>query len=216
MRALAFEFPDDPGVWGDPSMGAAPDMVEHEYCFGDALLVAPVYWSGDRVRHAYLPAGEWRDFWTGAPLDGGRVHRLSAPLETLPLVARAGAIIPLLDPSADTCLSNEDPELRVAGDDLRLLIFPGADGDLTMYDGAHFSWDDAAATLTIEGSPVARQVAARLVGVRANIAGVWSSKDQPLEWETASLNGEPGFARIRVADRDRYRITWTQLVSEAG
>ena len=130
MRALALEYPDDAGIWG-----AGQDMAEHEYCFGDALLVAPVYWSGDRVRHLYLPAGEWRDFWSGAPLAGGRVHTLPAPLDVLPLVARAGALIPLLDPSPDTLLPTDDPILRVAGDDLRLLIFSGQDGQFQLYDG---------------------------------------------------------------------------------
>ncbi len=188
MRALALEYPDDAGIWG-----AGQDMAEHEYCFGDALLVAPVYWSGDRVRHLYLPAGAWRDFWTGAPLAGGRVHTLPAPLDTLPLVARAGAIIPLLDPSADTLLPTDNPALQVAGDDLRLLIFTGQNGEFQMYDGTRFTWDDAAATLTVEGSPMERQIAARLVGVQAEIAGAWSPADQPLIWDATSLNGEPDY-----------------------
>ncbi|MCX6029288.1 MAG: hypothetical protein NT169_08295 [Chloroflexi bacterium] len=209
MRALALEFPDDAGIWGDPSTGSGRDMAEHEYCFGDALLVAPVYWGGDRFRHAYLPAGDWRDFWTGAALAGGRVHRLPAPLELLPLVARAGALIPLLDPSADTCLPTDNPALRVAGDDLRLLIFGGANGHFRLYDGTRFSWDDATATLTIADSPVARQVAARLVGVCASVAGAWSPNDQPLDWASSSLNGAPDLARIRVGGAGQHRIAWT-------
>jgi alpha-D-xyloside xylohydrolase len=153
MRALALEFPDDPRIWGDSSAGIGQEMIEHEYCFGDALLVAPVYWSGDRVRHLYLPDGQWRDFWSGEMLEGGRVHRRDAPLEVTPMYARAGAIIPLLDPSADTLLPTDNPALRVAGDDLRLLIFAGANGSTRLYDGTRFAWDDAAATLTVEGTP---------------------------------------------------------------
>lgn len=200
MRALALEFPDDAGVWGD--------MAEHEYCFGDALLVAPVYWGGDRFRYTYLPGGAWRDFWTGAALTGGRIHRLPAPLETLPLVARAGALIPLLDPSADTCLPCDNPTLRVAGDDLRLLIFGGADGRFELYDGTRFAWDDAAATLTVEGSAVARQVAAHLVGSQMGLVHACGPDDRPIAWEQASLNGETGFVRVNVGPTGRYRIVW--------
>ena len=92
LRALPLEFPDDPGVWDD--------VAEREYCFGEQLLVAPVYYGLDRFRYLYLPAGGWRDFWTGEWRQGGRVHQVPVDLETLPVHARAGAIIPWLDPSA--------------------------------------------------------------------------------------------------------------------
>ena len=124
------------------------------------------------------------------------------------MYARAGAIIPLLDPSADTLLPTDNPALRVAGDDLKLLIFAGADGSFQLYDGTRFAWDDAAATLTVEGTPIARQIAARLVGVEAVVSGAWDSADRRLRWETTSLNGEPDFVRIVVADAGKHRIAW--------
>jgi len=259
MRALALEFPQDAGVWGAPSIAqhsgrdratvaerveapAAPsiaqhsgrDLAEHEYCFGDRLLVAPVYWGGERVRLAYLPAGAWRDFWTGAAYAGGQTVRLAAGLDTIPVLARAGSLIPLLDPSADTCLPTENPALRVAGDDLRLWIYGGADGAFELHDGTRFAWDDAGATLTITDSPVARQVAARRIGLDAppgtprqvedsdisrqdgfrgvpNLFGApaaFGPDGRPIPWAATSLSGEPGYVRITLSGPGPHRITF--------
>jgi alpha-D-xyloside xylohydrolase len=157
IRAMPLEFPDDPGAWGEPA--------EHQYCFGMELLVAPVYYGFARARMIYLPAGRWCDFWTGELLVGGQVIRYQADVETLPVLARAGAIIPRLDPSPDTLLPATRGGLRSMGDDLRVDVYLGADGHFRLVDGTEFSWHDAAQTLTISGSPVERQVAVRRVGV---------------------------------------------------
>src|SRR5512138_269555 len=108
--------------------------------FGDRLLVAPVDYARDRFRHVYLPPGAWRDFWTGEAYEGGTVHRVPAPPDMLPLFARGGAIIPFLDPSPDTLLPAAEPGIRQAGPDLRLAIYPGADGELVLYDGTRLAW----------------------------------------------------------------------------
>jgi len=97
---------------------------------------------------------------------------------------------------------------------VRVLIFAGANGNFQMYDGTRFAWDDASATLFIEGSPLARQVAARLAGVHARVAGAWSPEDEPLERAASSLNGEPDYVRIRVAGAGRHRIAWVAPARE--
>lgn len=199
MRALALEHPDDEGAWGD--------LAEHEYCFGDHLLVAPVYYGRDRFRHLYVPRGLWRDFWTGEPVEGGRVHRVPAPLDTIPVLARAGALVPWLDPSADTCLLAEDPTIRQAGPHLRLAIYPGADGAFELYDSTRFVWDDAAAALTIAGSPVPRSVAANVIG-RPGVVRDACGPAGALAWETTDLAGRRADARIALAGAEAYQIRW--------
>ena len=164
MRAMPLEFPDDPGVWGD--------LAEHQYCFGAELLVAPVYYGFSRTRPVYLPAGGWRDFWTGEPVQGGRVVRRQADVEEIPVFARAGAIIPWLDPSPDTLLPAIMDGVQSAGDDLRTDLYPGADGSFRLADGTEFAWDEATQVLTISASPVRRQISARRVGVEGEVARV--------------------------------------------
>jgi alpha-glucosidase (family GH31 glycosyl hydrolase) len=176
MRAMPLEFPDDPAAWGE--------LAEHQYCFGAELLVAPVYYGFSRTRLVYLPQGRWLDFWTGELQEGGRVVRCQAELEQIPVFARAGAIIPQLDPSPDTLLPAAKEGVRSAGDDLRIDVYPGADGHFRLADGTEFAWDETAQTLAISGSPVERQLSARRVGIergyeRVMVAGPGVAMEWP-------------------------------------
>ena len=48
-----------------------------------------------RTRRVYLPKGDrWIDWWSGARYEGGKTITVDAPLDRLPLFARAGASIP--------------------------------------------------------------------------------------------------------------------------
>ncbi len=88
MRPLWFEFPNDRLTY----------LNSDEYMVGPDVLVAPVVKEGMRNRDVYLPAGaKWINWWTGETLDGGKQHRVDAPLERFPLFVRAGAVIPTQD-----------------------------------------------------------------------------------------------------------------------
>ncbi|MEP7148830.1 MAG: TIM-barrel domain-containing protein [Acidobacteriota bacterium] len=88
MRPLWYEFPDDRSTY----------LVSDEYMVGGDVLVAPVVKEGMRNREVYLPAGTaWINWWTGERLDGGKQHRVEAPLDRLPLFVRAGAVVPTQD-----------------------------------------------------------------------------------------------------------------------
>jgi alpha-D-xyloside xylohydrolase len=132
-----------------------------EYLFGRAILVSPVYTQGATSRTVYLPKSTWYDFWTGDKIEGEKRIEADAPLSKLPLYVRAGAIIPM-GPAMEW--STQKP-----ADPVELRIYPGADGDFTLYEdendgynyqaGAHSTillhWDDASRTLTLgsrEGS----------------------------------------------------------------
>ncbi|MDQ1769282.1 DUF5110 domain-containing protein [Labilibaculum sp. A4] len=161
MYALPLLFPDDKKV---------ADLND-EYVFGQSLLVAPVIkpmytgknndkvfsnFSKTDIRRIYLPAGtEWFDFWTGEKLAGGQEINREAPIDLIPLYVKAGSILPW------------GPEVQYASekkwDDLEIRIYPGADGEFTLYEdegdnynyekGAYstisFKWDDAQQTLSI-------------------------------------------------------------------
>lgn len=88
VRPLPFAYPDDLDAV------AAVD----EYLFGDDLLVAPLTDLLSEIelapRSVYLPAGRWRDFWSGETLEGPQKKVLLVPLERLPLYVREGATLP--------------------------------------------------------------------------------------------------------------------------
>lgn len=119
-----------------PELGRHPWDI---YFFGDALLVAPVVERGARDRTVPFPPGGWFDWWTGARFEGGADQTVPAPLDTLPLFIRAGAIVPLLRPTIDTLAPTTEPErvdsFATNPGLLHLVIALGADGALTLYDG---------------------------------------------------------------------------------
>jgi alpha-D-xyloside xylohydrolase len=144
MRALVMDFGDDPAVFD----------IGDQYMFGPSLLVCPVYEYKARSREVYLPEGEWWDFNTGMPVAGGRSIEASAPYERMPMFVRAGAIIPMGGEVASTATPQND---------LRIEVWPGADGSFTIYEdeGTNYdyekgefstiplTWNDAEGTLTV-------------------------------------------------------------------
>ncbi|MER5634443.1 glycoside hydrolase family 31 protein [Streptomyces nitrosporeus] len=83
-----------PVWWSAPGDRALRDC-EDQFLLGGGLLVAPVLESGAEHRVVRLPRGRWYDTATGAVYEGpGRVL-VEAPLARIPVLARAGAVIPV-------------------------------------------------------------------------------------------------------------------------
>jgi alpha-D-xyloside xylohydrolase len=111
----------------------------------------------EKTRTVYLPAGtSWIDFWSGEKLDGGRSVDADAPIDKMPLMIRAGSIVPM-GPLVQ--YATEKPV-----DPIELRIYPGADGNFSLYEDENdnydyekgvystiaFHWDDAKRLLTID------------------------------------------------------------------
>ena len=69
--------------------------IDDEFMIGEDLLAAPILTQGATSRRVYLPAGTWYDFWTARLIPGGQMIEAQAPLDTVPLYVRGGAIIPM-------------------------------------------------------------------------------------------------------------------------
>ncbi|MCO6400069.1 MAG: glycoside hydrolase family 31 protein [Verrucomicrobia bacterium] len=69
---------------------------EYDFLCGEWLLAAPIYSENTTSRQIYLPQPATWYYWpTGAKYEGGRSVTVSAPLGTLPLFMRGGAIVPM-------------------------------------------------------------------------------------------------------------------------
>ncbi|MEU9188723.1 glycoside hydrolase family 31 protein [Streptomyces sp. NPDC048484] len=80
--------------WGAPEDRALRDC-EDAFLLGDCLLVAPVLDPGTDRRAVQLPRGRWYDVLTEEAYDGpGRVV-VDAPLSRIPVLVRAGAVLPV-------------------------------------------------------------------------------------------------------------------------
>ncbi|MFF9015315.1 glycoside hydrolase family 31 protein [Streptomyces sp. NPDC014870] len=85
-----------PVWWGAPEDRALRDC-DDAFLVGDALLVAPVLARGADRRAVRLPRGRWYDTATGQAYDGPGQVLLDAPWSRIPVLARAGAVIPVRD-----------------------------------------------------------------------------------------------------------------------
>jgi alpha-D-xyloside xylohydrolase len=132
VRAPGMQYPDD------AALAAAP----YELFFGEDLLVAPVVEAGAQSRQVTLPTGSWVNYWTHEIVTGPATVSVAAPLDTLPLFVRAGAILPELAPDVDTLAPATDPSVVTAemrADQMSIEVFPGDhQTSFELYDGTTF------------------------------------------------------------------------------
>lgn len=83
-----------PVWWGAPEDRALRDC-EDTFLLGDCLLVAPVLDHGADRRAVQLPRGRWYDTVTEEAYEGPAQVLLDAPLSRIPVLARAGAVLPV-------------------------------------------------------------------------------------------------------------------------
>lgn len=65
-----------------------------EFQFGDHMLICPILEPNQKGRYVYVPKGYWYNYWTNAPLEGGKETWIDADIETIPVLIRAGAVVP--------------------------------------------------------------------------------------------------------------------------
>ncbi|MFD8721736.1 glycoside hydrolase family 31 protein [Streptomyces sp. NPDC059629] len=80
--------------WGAPEDRALRDC-EDAFLLGDGLLVAPVLDPGADRRAVQLPRGRWYDTLTERAYEGPGQVLVDAPLSRIPVLARAGAVLPV-------------------------------------------------------------------------------------------------------------------------
>ncbi|WP_430382316.1 glycoside hydrolase family 31 protein [Streptomyces sp. P10-4] len=80
--------------WGAPEDRALRDC-EDTFLLGDGLLVAPVLDPGTDRRAVQLPRGRWYDTVTEEAHEGPGQILVDAPLSRIPVLARAGAVLPV-------------------------------------------------------------------------------------------------------------------------
>ena len=138
IRPLYYLEPERPEAYEAPN----------EYYFGTELLACPITAPMDKQAQAaaftaWLPAGRWIDLFNGRVYDGGRKLTLYRGLEDIPVLAKAGGILPMaeLEPYTN---SIDNPAV------LRVKVFAGADGAFDLYedDGVSAGADDSGFAVT--------------------------------------------------------------------
>jgi alpha-D-xyloside xylohydrolase len=198
MRPLMMDFVSDPQALD----------IGSQYLFGPALMVCPVTQSGVTNWSVYLPGqSAWYDFWTGQRVAGGQRVNAAAPIDSMPLFVRAGAIVPM-GPVVPYAAAQ-------TGQPLEIRVYHGTDGAFTLYDdegdnydyekGAYstipLTWHDATGTLTIGSRQgkfpgMAKEQTFRIVFVNENHgAGVAETEtaDRVVNYtgETVTVKAQP-------------------------
>ncbi len=153
-RHMFLEHPERPDLRG----------VDDVFYAGPALLVAPVLARGARSKRVVLPDARYLDWDTRKIVHGGALEAttLDAPLERMPLLLRAGHILPLLDESIDTLVPTDAPGIVDAADvgdvyDVVVLLEPNQPAAMTLFDGTLLEarWDGtpSAPTVRLDAAP---------------------------------------------------------------
>ncbi|MEZ5316150.1 MAG: glycoside hydrolase family 31 protein [Vicinamibacterales bacterium] len=190
VRAMVLEFPDDPVTWSK--------RTQYQFMSGASLLVAPVYEDSPVRNDIYLPAGRWIDYWNGAELDGPTtLNGYAAPLDTLPMFVRGGAIIPMYP---EMLYDGEKP-----ADPVTLDVYPSGRSSFDLYedDGTTQAYrkDAFARTLIEMDAPAVPdapgdRITVRVGAARGTYAGMPASRAWVVE---AHVTARP--ADVRVGDR---------------
>ena len=179
MRALAMDFADDQEVWdmnneymfGDAFLvcpvthaqytpeveGHIGEMDGWNRTADDKAKRQVADFTEARSMQVYLPKGtQWYDWYSGQQYEGGQHIDYATRFDEIPLMVRAGSIVPMQTESVQYTTEK-------AWDDLTIRVYPGADGSFILYedefdnynyeDGNYteipLSWNDKSHTLTI-------------------------------------------------------------------
>lgn len=106
--------------------------VKNQFYFGSELIVAPV--TSPRIQGlnvarvtAWLPKGIWYDIHNGMMYAGGRMLDLYRGLTSIPVLAKAGAILPFTEEI------NSGQAAKNPGS-FHIRVFTGADGSFCLYE----------------------------------------------------------------------------------
>lgn len=105
MRALAWEFPND------PSLASA----DRQFLLGDSLMITPVLAQGATSVDGVFPGvanGEvWYDWYNQSAISAGPGQNITidAPLGHIPVFVRGGSVLPIQEPGMTTKASRSNP-----------------------------------------------------------------------------------------------------------
>ncbi len=217
VQPMYHEHPEEQAAYGVPN----------QFLFGDRLVVAPITTPGDRSTQlgavrAWLPPGRWTDVFTGLVYRGGTTITLHRDLGSIPVLAPAGAILPLAAaaPQPSGSPAEDVAGGRVAGprpaaalgtanpDALELRVYAGADGEFVLAEERDDDrWAETRYTVTgpevrihpVDGARGAVPAVRRYDVVLCGFAGLAAVEVDGVEQPTAP-GPVPGSVAVRLPE----------------
>ena len=106
---MYYAYPEDENAY----------KVKNQYFFGSELMVAPITSKINPKTNlaeveVWLPEGRWTDIYTGAIYQGGKKIKMFRGIESIPVLAKEGAIIPISANDRDNDWTNpKDMVIRI-------------------------------------------------------------------------------------------------------
>ncbi len=232
-RPMYYEYPEDHAAYS----------ARTQYFFGDQMIAAPIVQPADpetglASTDVWVPPGTWVEYTTRETFTGPRWVRLIGDLDRVPMLMRAGAILPLAAP-----FDAPSPGHLASGttgaiprDRLLLAVFPGApgtfrlyedDGLTTAYEDGQYEWteittrSDSPDTWVVHIAPIEgrcvhlperRGYEIRLEGCRRPESVLVNGAQAP-DW---SYDPEVLRTTIRVSPRDKGQALTVSAMAKGG
>lgn len=169
--------------------------VPNEYYFGSQLLVSPITDPQDPAARAasvrtWLPDGLWADFFNGMVYRGGRMLDLWRSIEQIPVLLKAGAIVPMQDMRTLQPVT-ENPSA------MEIRIFPAGDGQFTLWEDAGDTASDSPQNWA--STQLTWQNRDRLFVIE-QAAGNLDVLPKKRSWKLVFVGVDPAQAQVTVSD----------------
>ena len=178
-RPMYYEYPEEDAAY----------TARYQYFFGDQMIAAPIVQPADpetglASADVWVPPGTWIEYSTKEIFTGPRWIRLVGDLSFVPMLMKAGAILPLAAP-----FGSQVPPRLASGttdalprDRLCLSVFPGAEGRFRLYE------DDGLTEAYRQGQYEWTEITTRQDG-----HDTWVVEIAPVEGGCDDLPGERGY-----------------------
>lgn len=181
-------------------------QYKNQYYFGTSMIVAPITTpSLPQINmgkvSVWLPEGIYHDYFTGMIYQGGRLVDMYRPLSSIPVLIKAGTILPETEELFGRAfLSNPQA--------LTLKIYAGSDGSFTLYE------DDNDSNLYRQGEYVktrytfdwdGEQPAFRIDAARGTLSLIPALRDYRLEFINLAAPAEA----FLMVNGQKKPLTWT-------
>lgn len=195
MRALAWEFPNEPQLAG----------VDTQFLLGPNILVTPVLEPQTNTVNGVFPGlvdGEsWYDWYTGEKVqaEAGVNTTISAPLGHIPVYIRGGAVLPTQEPGYTTTDSRKNPWGLIVA----LAQDGSASGSLYVDDGESI---EPEATLEISFAVCSGQL-------KVDIEGDFKDSNALGNVTILGVSAVPAQVKLNGESIDASKVTYNQTAS---
>jgi len=192
-RPMYYEYPEEDAAYA----------ARYQYFFGDQMIAAPIVHpanpeTGMAATDVWVPEGTWIDYATRETFTGPRWVRLVGDLHRVPMLMKAGAILPLAPP-----FKTQSPSRLASGttdaiprDQLVLSLFPGADGAIRLYE------DDGVTEAYKQGRCEWTEIRTRMEG-----ENTWMVHVAPVEGWCDALPGQRQYEIRLEGSRQPKKVT---------